>query len=152
MTMRPNHETGQPELKASTIDVTKPRRRITLFKLGRIWAFKHFFDDKEIFKALADSYNRDRFRFEFKSFGARNDALKVLEGAGFEYELVEDLRPFTVKLSRYSKYASLLKNSIAHLETPDWRIFLMKDPAAVEDAQRMGAEMYQGSYQMLVFR
>jgi hypothetical protein len=38
---------------------------------------------------------------------------------------VEDLRPFIVKLSRYSKYAPLLKNSIAYMETPDWRIFLM---------------------------
>lgn len=57
---------------------------------------------------------------------------------------MEYLRPFVVKLSRYSKYASLLKNSIAHMETPDWRIFLMKDQAAVEEAERMGAEMYKG--------
>ena len=42
----------------------------------------------------------------------------------FDYELVEDLRPFMVKLSWYSKYAPLLKNSIAFRETPDWRIFL----------------------------
>jgi len=40
---------------------------------------------------------------------------------------VENLRPFMAKLSRYSRYAPLLKNSIAYMETPDWRIFLMKD-------------------------
>jgi hypothetical protein len=62
-----------------------------------------------------------------------------LDRAGFDYELVEDLRPFVVKLSRYSKYAPLLKNSIAYMETPDWRIFLMKDLAAVEEAVNMGA-------------
>ncbi len=67
-----------------------------------------------------------------------------MDRAGFDYELVEDLRPFVVKLSRYSKYAPLLKNSIAYMETPDWRIFLMKDLAAVEEATRMGAEMYSG--------
>ena len=149
--MSPNPESDRPELKASTLDVTRRRKRITLFKLGKLWAFKYFFDDKEIFRALADSYSKDRFRFELKSFGALNDALKVLEKAGFEYELVEDLRPFAVKLSRYSKYASLLKNSIACIETPDWRIFLMKDLAAVEEALRMGAEMYRGNYEMLVF-
>jgi hypothetical protein len=30
------------------------------------------------------------------------------------------------------------------LETPDWWIFLMKDLAAVEEAMKMGAEMYKG--------
>jgi hypothetical protein len=75
-----------------------------------------------------------------------------LDRAGFDYELVEDLRPFVVKLYRYSKYAPLLKNSIAYVETSDWRIFLMKDLAVVEEAARMGAEMYQGDYEMLVFK
>jgi hypothetical protein len=105
-----------------------------------------------MFKALAEFYNEDKFRFEFKTFGERNNALKILERAGFDYELVEDLQPFVVKLSRYSKYAPLLKNSISHMETSDWRVFLMKDQAAVEEATRMGAEMYQGDYGSLVFR
>jgi hypothetical protein len=142
----------QPELKAVTFDVIKRRRRISLFKLGKLWVFKHFFEDKEMFKALAEFYNEDKFRFEFKTFGERNNALKILKRASFDYELVEDLRPFVVKLSRYSKYAPLLKNSISYMETSDWRIFLMKDQAAVEEATRMGAEMYQGDYGSLLFR
>ena len=141
----------QPELKASTFDVIKRRKKVTLFKVGKLWVFKHFFDDKEMFKALAEFYNEDRFRFEFKTFGERNNALKILERAGFDYELVEDLRPFVVKLSRYNKYAPLLKNSISYMKTSDWRIFLMKDQAAVEEATRMGAVMYQGDYGSLVF-
>jgi hypothetical protein len=64
---------------------------------------------------------------------------------------VEDLRAFVVKISRYSKYAPLLKNSISHMETADWRIFLMKDMGAVEEAIRFGAEQYQGDYGSLVF-
>jgi hypothetical protein len=66
---------------------------------------------------LAENYNDDKFRFEFKTFGARNQALKVLDRAGFDYELVEDLGPFVVKISGYSKYAPLLKNSISFMET-----------------------------------
>ena len=128
------------------------RKKIILFKLGKLWVFKHFFDNKETFKALAENYNEDKFRFEFKTFGARNQALKILEKAGFDYELVEDLRPFVVKISRYSKYAPLLKNSISFMETADWRIFLMKDLASVEEAVRMGAEPYQGDYGSLVFK
>ncbi len=89
--------------------------------------------------------------FEFKTFGGRNKALKTLERAGFDYELVEDMRPYVVKLSRYSKYSAILKNSITYMETADWRIFLMKDLAAVEEALRMGAEIYQGDYDRLVF-
>jgi hypothetical protein len=111
----------QPELKASTLDVIQRRKRITLFKLGKLWVFKHFLDEKETFKALAEVYNEDKFRFEFKTFGERNNALKILERAGFDYELVEDLRPFVIKLSRYSKYAPLLKNSVTYMETPDWQ-------------------------------
>ena len=139
-------------MQFNTFEVIQRRKKIILFKLGKIWVFKHFFDNKETFKALADSYNEDKFRFEFKTFGARNQALKVLDRAGFDYELVEDLRPYVVKISRYSKYAPLLKNSISHMETADWRIFLMKDTAAVEEAVRLGAEQYQGDYRSLAFK
>jgi hypothetical protein len=38
------------------------------------------------------------------------------------------------------------------METSDWRIFLMKDLSSVEEAVRMGAEIYQGDYNSLVFR
>jgi hypothetical protein len=30
----------------------------------------------------------------------------------------------------------MLKHSITRIETPDWRIFFIKDPAAVEEAVR----------------
>jgi hypothetical protein len=139
-------------MPVNTFDVTPRRKKITLFKIGKLWMFKYFFDNKEVFRALAESYNEDKFRFEFKTFGARNQALKVLDRAGFDYELVEDLRPFVVKISRYSKYAPLLKNSISHMETAEWRIFLMKDLAAVEEAVRLGAEAYLGDYGSLVFK
>lgn len=48
---------------------------------------------------------------------------------------------FVIKLSKCSKYASLLKRSIAFFEIPDWRIFLMKDLAAMEKALRIGADI-----------
>jgi hypothetical protein len=139
-------------MQFNTFDVVQKRKKIILFKIGKIWMFKHFFDNKEIFKALAYSYNEDKFRFEFKTFGARNQALKILDRAGFDYELVEDLRPFVVKISKYSKYAPLLKNSISFMETADWRIFLMKDMVAVEEAVRLVAEKYQGDYESLAFK
>ncbi len=139
-------------MPVNTFDVIQRPKKIILFKLGKLWVFKHFFDNKETFKALAENYNEDKFRFEFKTFGARNQALKILEKAGFDYELVEDLRPFVVKISRYSKYAPLLKNSISFMETMDWRIFLVKNLASVEEAVRMGAEPYQGDYGSLVFK
>ena len=139
-------------MPVNTFDVIQRRKKINLFKLDKLWVFKHFFDDKAIFKALAENYNEDKFRFEFKTFGARNQALKILERAGFDYELVEDLRPFVVKISRYSKYAPLLKNSISFMETVDRRIFLMKDLAAAAAAIRTGAEPYQGDYASLIFK
>jgi len=70
----------------------------------------------------AENYNEGKFGFEFKTIGEGNKAPKILDRAGFDYEPVEGLRHFLVKLSRQRKYAPLLKNSIAHMESPDWRI------------------------------
>lgn len=130
-------------MQPNTFEVAPKRRRITVFKAGGRWIFKHFFDDSEIFLELADHYNKDLYRFEFKTVGEKNKALKLLELRGFEVELVEDLRGYVAKLSRYSKYAPVLKNSVAMIETPEWRIFLMKDLAAVEEAQRQGAKLVE---------
>jgi hypothetical protein len=78
-------------MQANTFDVVERRVRIAIFKLGKLWVFKQFFDKREVFDALLDYYNKDQYRFEFKSIGARNNALKVLERNGFDYDLVESL-------------------------------------------------------------
>ena len=85
-------------MQANTFDVIERRKHIIFFKLGKLWVFKQFFDDHELFNALLDYYNKDLFRFEFKSIGARNNALKLLEKNGFDYDLVEDLKGYVVQL------------------------------------------------------
>ena len=99
-------------MQANTFDVIERRKRITFFKLGKLWVFKQFFDHHELFNALLDHYNKDLYRFEFKSIGARNNALKLLERSGFDYDLVEDLKGYVVQLP---KYAQILKNSVDSL-------------------------------------
>jgi len=131
-------------MQANTFEVTERRKHITFFKLGKLWIFKQFFDNMELFKALLDYYNKDLYRFEFKSIGARNNALKLLERNGFDYDLVEDLKGYVVLLPKSSKYAQILKNSVAFKETVNERIFLMKDLAAVEVAVGLGAKNYEG--------
>ena len=131
-------------MPANTFDVLEKRKRITLFKLGKLWVFKHFFDNKELFKAFLDHYNKDLYRFEFKSTGARNNALKLLERSGFDYDLVEDLRGYIVQLPKSTKYAQVLKKSVAFKETTNERLFLMKDLAAVEEAAGLGARICEG--------
>jgi hypothetical protein len=131
-------------MKPSTFDIKGRRKHIIVFKVGKLWAFKHFFEDKEIFKALLGHYNQDSYRFEFKTTGERNNALKILERNGFDYELVEDLRGYVVKLPKFAKYAQILKNSVATKETATERIFLMKDLAVVEEAVGLGAEKVEG--------
>jgi len=121
-------------MQANTFDVVERRRRITIFKLGKLWVFKQFFDKMDVFNALLDYYNKDQYRFEFKSTGARNNALKLLERNGFDYDLVEDLKGYVVEPPKSAKHAQILKNSVAFKETANARIFLMKDMAAVEEA------------------
>ena len=131
-------------MQVNTFDVIERRKRITIFKLGNLWVFKQFFDNHELFNALRDYYIKDLFRFEFKSTGARNNALKLLERNGFDYDLVEDLKGHVVQLSKSAKYAQVLKNSVAFKETATERLFLMKDLAAVEEAVGLGAKVYEG--------
>ena len=131
-------------MQANTFDVVERRKRVTIFKLGNLWVFKQFFDNHELFSALLDHYNKDLFRFEFKSTGARNNALKLLERNGFDYDLVEDLKGYVVQLPKHAKYAQILKNSVAFKETANERIFMMKDLAAVEEATSLGAKVYEG--------
>ena len=131
-------------MQPSTFDVVPKRKRINVFKVGKLWLFKYFFDNSELFDALLDHYNKDLYRFEFKSTGARNNALKLLERNGFDYDLVEDLQGFVVKLSKFSKYAQILKNSVVTKETPNGRVFLMKDLASVEEAVSLGAQVVEG--------
>ncbi len=128
----------------NTFDVIPKCKRITVFRLGKLWVFKHFFDDKALFLALLGNYNKDRYRFEFTSIGARNNALKLLERSGFDYDLVEDLKGYVVQLPKSAKYAQILKNSVAFKEIANERIFLMKDLAAAEEAISLGAKIYEG--------
>jgi hypothetical protein len=100
-------------MQPNTFDVVPKRKRINVFKLGKLWVFKQFFDNKDLFKALLDYYNKDQYRFEFKSVGARNNALKILERNGFDYDLVENLKGYMVQLPKRSKYSRILKNSVA---------------------------------------
>ncbi len=130
-------------VRARVFDVVQKKKRINMFKTEGGWIFKHYFEDQQTFGDLAEYYDKNGYRFVFKTLGERNKALKILERRGFEMVMVENARGYVVKLSRYSRYAPLLKNSVAHIETPEWRIFLMKDLAAVEEALRLGAKLVE---------
>ena len=94
-------------MEFNIFDVVPKRKRINVFKVGKLWLFRHFFDNRELFEALLDHYNKDLYRFEFKSTGARNNALKLLERNGFDYDLVETLLGYVVKLPKFAKYAQI---------------------------------------------
>ena len=131
-------------MEFSTFKVVPKRKHINVFKVGKLWLFEYFFDNRDLFEALLDHYNKDLYRFEFKSTGARNNALKLLERNDFDYDLVENLQGYVVKLPKFAKYAQILKNSVAFRETSSERIFLMKDLAAVEEAVGLGAKIVEG--------
>jgi hypothetical protein len=116
------------------------RERINIFKIGKLWCFKHFFGDREIFGDLADYYHRETYRFELENVGERNKVIKYLEDKGFEPVPIEDPAAYTVKIDRFKKYAPILKNSIHSEERGKERVFVMKDLASVEEAISKGAE------------
>ena len=125
-------------MEFSTFDVVPKRKRINVFKVGKLWLFKYFFDNRELFEALLDHYNKDLYRFEFKSTGARNNALKLLERNNFDYDLVEDLNGYVVKLLKSAKYAQILKNSIATEETANRETISDERPGSCRGGYRSG--------------
>jgi hypothetical protein len=64
----------------------------------------------------------------------------LLERHGFDYDLVENLQGYVVKLPKFAKYVQILKNSVAFKETATERLFLIKDLVAVEEAVGLGRE------------
>ena len=126
----------------NTLPVTS-KKSIIIIKAGSHWIFKHFFEDMETFRELAHYYDKDGYRFVLKTPGERNLVQKLLEQRGFDVALVDNSKGYVVKLSHKSKYAGVLKNSLAQIETPEWRIFLMKDQAAVKEAIRQGAKLVE---------
>ena len=79
-----------------------------MFKAAGGWIFKHFFDDSAIFWELADHYNKNLYRFEFKTIGERNKAIKLLELRGFDVELVEEddiLKGFPPRFRTWASHA-----------------------------------------------
>lgn len=127
----------------SELNVRRKRIKINVFKLNKIYVFKHFFEDKEIFKDLVDFYNPESFRFEMKSAGARNKVMKTLYMKyGFDTNYIETPDDFTVMIGKDKKYAVILKNSVDFKETKDARIFIMKDLATTSEAINLGAKKY----------
>lgn len=120
-----------------------PKKSITIVKAGRHWMFKQFFEDKDIFRELADYYDKDGYRFVLRTPGEKNLVQKLLERRGFEVILAESSRGYVVKLSRQSRYAGVLKNSLAIIETDEWRVFLMKDRASAMQALHQGAKLVE---------
>jgi hypothetical protein len=75
-------------MQANTFDAVPKRKHVTMFKFGKLWVFKYFFEDKTLFLALLGSYNKDQYRFE--------------------YDLLEDLKGYVVQLPKSAKYAQVL--------------------------------------------
>jgi len=100
------------ELKPSTFDVIERQRHVNVFKVGKLWIFRYFFENKEIFEALLNYYNEGSYRFEFKPTASRNQALKLLERNGFDYDLAENLKGYVVKLPKNAKYAQIYEGNM----------------------------------------
>jgi hypothetical protein len=124
------------------MDFDIDRKKINIFKIGKLYCFKHYFNDKQIFEELSPYYNKEKYRFECRTAGERNKIIKYLWRVGFDAIPVENMSDYIVKIDRTKRYASLLKNSIEQTEIGSERIFLMKDMASVKQAFEEGAERY----------
>ena len=123
-----------------SFDITDQRPCINIFKLNKVYYFKHFFDDPELFRELEPYYEKTSFRFKMTSAGARNKVMKYLDRNGFDPNIIEDATPFTVEIGKYQNYSELLKNSVESYPLRDKVVLVMKDLVWVEQALVMGAK------------
>jgi hypothetical protein len=121
--------------------------KIYIFKLGDKWVFKHYFEDEEVYRLLSQFYQRARFRFECSTIEDRDKAAEFLKYHGFDVSVVENPSECVVRMNKqnYDSMVKVLKNSIAHRDVGEERIFLMMDAVSVEKALKEGAERYASS-------
>ena len=124
------------------MDFDIDRKKINIFKLGKLYCFKHYFNDREVFEELSKYYNEIKYRFECGTASERNKIIKFLWKVGFDANLVENLDEYIVRIDRTKRYAPILKYSIEQAEIGNNKIFLMNDMVSVELAIEHGAEIY----------
>ncbi|MDO8727190.1 MAG: hypothetical protein Q7J35_14065 [Candidatus Methanoperedens sp.] len=124
----------------TSIEITQQRPRINFFKLNKVYYFKHFFDDPELFRELEPYYEKASYRFKMASAGARNKVMKLLDRKGFDPNIIEYPAPYTVEIGKYQNYGELLKNSVESYPLRDKVVLVMKDLVWVEQALVMGAK------------
>jgi len=135
-----SHPYWTPLLIHMEFDIT--RKKINIFKIEKLYCFKYYFTDQQIFTELSPYYNKEKYRFECGTAGERNKIIKYLWSIGFETDIIEDLKDYIVKIDRMKPCISILKDSIEQTEIGRNRIFLMKDIASVEQAFEQGAERF----------
>ena len=124
------------------MDINITRKKVNIFKIGKLYCFKQYFDDRELFNELSQYYNDKNYRFECKTIGERNKIMKLLWTKEFEPIPVDDFHDYMVKIDRFKKYSNILKNSIEYTEIRSDRIFVMKDMLSMEQAIEQGAEKF----------
>lgn len=115
---------------------------VNIFRVGARWMFKHYFEEKEVFKHLSKYYNKRKYRFEVSNLEELGDVKNILRDFGYNPVFVEDNRLFQVAIDRYEPHAQILRNSVDSDEINRKKVFLMRDRASVEEALLLGAEPY----------
>ena len=114
--------------------------RIHLFEIDEQYLFKHYFEREDIFDALSDYYNHDKYRFEIPPDDL-DTVRDVLEEHFYEPVIVDpdDLDAYCVVKEQYTSHADILRNSVVHWSREGHNFFMMKDEFAVREALEQGA-------------
>lgn len=111
---------------------------VYVFELNGRYTFKQFFDASDVFDALREHYVSDAYRFEVPA-ETFDTVAETLREHGYQPTMVDDPEPFVVVIGQYEQHAEILKASVANWTRRDHRFFLMRSPAAVEQAINRGA-------------
>lgn len=115
------------------------QERVNVFPVGERYLFKHYFDQDEIFDRLRRYYDNQQYRFEVPEDDF--DEIKAFLGEfGYGLVVVDAVEAFAVAVRKYTEHPeNIFNDSVLQRSEGDYNVFVLKDQAAVEQAELQGA-------------
>lgn len=113
---------------------------INVFEFEKCYMFKHFFQLDDTFEAVREFYNKEEYRFEVPR-DAIDEVRERLVEYYYELKLVDNTEEFCVVMQRCNEYPKpLFRNAVLMDSRGDYKLFVLKDKVAVEQAILHGAK------------
>lgn len=113
--------------------------RVTAFRFGEVYLFKHYFESEVVFERLRRYYDTQQYRFEVPAPDFER-VQSFLAGHGYELVEADAVEPFVVVVRQYTEHPEdVFEQSVRHRSANGYNYFLLTGETAVRSAVGEGA-------------